>query len=245
MNGGVGFASFVAGYWLKLGLIKNLSGVEKLELRKVLDDAIKGRISGEKSRKNTLYIVYSILSCPQNLIKLEGYRTFLNKLLEEGTLEDLAPAFVALAITQYPFFYDVLSSVGTELKAGKEVTANRSFQKVGQRYGEKRRVRVAVGYVFQSLVDWGLLARAGRGKYHLKSQVSIQNPELFAIITHGFCNASGVDSVTVDQIQEQSAFAFFKFPVWGNQMYRNLSWFEFSVDGAQRVRLTLSKREYE
>ena len=64
---------------------------------------------------------------------------------------------ICLAITNYPFFFDVMTQIGRLLKLQDSFSSNQIARRIVEKWGDTQRVKRSVGHVLQTLKLWDVI----------------------------------------------------------------------------------------
>lgn len=134
-----------------------------------------------------------------NPTKVSEYATELYPSCEQQ--EQLA-LHIAMLCRAYPFFIDVMSLIGSQLRLGSHVNQGTILNRTLRSYGQGENVRQGVRKVLQSLISWGLLNKtATSGLYSPGKQLSL-NFQLSEIMLSGYIEGSKAAAISLAEINK-------------------------------------------
>ena len=92
--------------------------------------------------------------------------------------------FLAVTTAAYPFFGEVVETVGRLIIIQGSCTAGEVHRRMFERHGQSRTISLAGARVFRTLVDWGLLSRAPNKRLQPLAPISLSGDGL-ALLNQG------------------------------------------------------------
>jgi hypothetical protein len=130
---------------------------------------------GARSKTITLLLRLWVVSDPRT----DGLRLDALRLLPTCTPGERLGLHWGLAIAEYPFFADVVSSVGRLLRLQPTVSLAEIVRRTKEKWGDRERVARSARHVLQSIRDWAVLDESGRvGTYKLAPPHAILRGDL-------------------------------------------------------------------
>lgn len=124
-----------------------------------------------------------------------------SQLLGELDTEGRLAAHWCLTIAAYPFFCDVMASVGRMLTLQDTVSLNFVTRRMVENWGARTTLPRAVRRVIRSSVQWGVLDDSGeKGTYSFTRPAILLPRELELLLIEAVLVASGQDSHSFDQL---------------------------------------------
>lgn len=94
------------------------------------------------------------LNVSENIIPLRDKAIDLYKSASD---EEKVILHICLAITNYPFFFDVMAQIGRLLKLQDSFSSNQITRRIVEKWGDTQRVKRSVGHVLQTLKLWDVI----------------------------------------------------------------------------------------
>lgn len=161
--------------WLTLADELRRHHAPLLKRREMLHRVVGERITGEKSRKNTVSVLEGFWRNP--LATSNNVSLVNRERPDRHHREDQLPFIFGLGIGAYPFLGTVAAHVGRLIKLHDEARADQLRQRMADQFGDKRRIKVALQAALQTFCDWGLLSRVDN-KYIATRTIEVDDPEL-------------------------------------------------------------------
>jgi hypothetical protein len=128
-------------------------------LGEALEKYLAKEIKGQNRRKKAINILKKIWSPQRGALRDEA----LEMIPELPAKERLAVYWGMLLLT-YPFFYEVVKTVGNVLKLQSDFASSQIMRKIKAIFGERRPVEVAVSEVIGTLKDWRVIEMVSKPK---------------------------------------------------------------------------------
>ncbi len=120
--------------------------------------------------------------------------------------EEKLTLHLAMLYRSYPFFIDVMSVIGAQMKLGCLINQGIIRNRILRNYGQGDNVKQAVHKVMQSLVSWGILHKTrAQGTYQISEPMQI-HPEICEILLAGFIEGSKANAIAKTEINKIPAF---------------------------------------
>ncbi len=117
-----------------------------------------------------------------------------------------------LAMAVYPFFADVVSSIGRLLRLQPTVSLAEVVRRTKEKWGDRERVARSARHVLQSIRDWSVLAETGSpGVYQVASPQAALRGDLALWMVEAALQGSGISIGSLRQLER--APALFPFTV--------------------------------
>jgi len=94
------------------------------------------------------------LNVPDDIIPLRDKAIDLYK---SASNDDKVGLYICLAITNYPFFFDVMTQIGRLLKLQDSFSSKQVSRRIVEKWGDTQRVKRSVGHVLQTLKLWDVI----------------------------------------------------------------------------------------
>lgn len=121
-----------------------------------------------------------------------------------GRNDQLALQFAGM-VREYPFFFDVVTQVGAQLRLGDTVRQETVRDRLGRGYGESSNVKQGVQKVLQTLISWGLLIKtADVGVYRAASRKKVGLPAS-EILVASLLRAESRQAIPADDVARCAA----------------------------------------
>ena len=112
---------------------------------------------GARSKTITVLLRLWVVSDPRT----DGLRLDALRLLPTCTPGERLALHWGLAMAVYPFFADVVSSIGRLLRLQPTVSLAEVVRRTKEKWGDRERVARSARHVLQSIRDWAVLAETG------------------------------------------------------------------------------------
>lgn len=122
-----------------------------------------------------------------------------------GSADQLALHFAGL-LQAYPFFLDVCTHVGSQLRLGENARQETVRDRLTRSYGESTNVKQGVQKVLQSLVSWGLLTKTNKVGVYTAGQPQRLGPEVSEILLAAYLDACGRQAIPISDAERAPAF---------------------------------------
>lgn len=175
----------------------NSQGVSRDQIREeaILLHSRMG-IGPETSPKRSRPAFRAWLSNPTEISK------YATELYSSCTREEQLALHIAMLFRAYPFFIDVLSLTGSQLRLGNQVNQSTIRNRTLRNYGQGENVRQAVRKVLQSLISWGLLQKTeSSGLYSSGKQLPL-NFEVSEVMLSGYIEGSKAAAIPLMEIDK-------------------------------------------
>jgi hypothetical protein len=94
------------------------------------------------------------LNVPKDIIPLRDKAIDLYK---SASNDEKVVLHICLAITNYPFFFDVMTHIGRLLKLQDSFSSKQVTRRIVEKWGDTQRVKRSVGHVLQTLKLWDVI----------------------------------------------------------------------------------------
>ena len=119
--------------------------------------------------------------------------------------EERLALHVAMLYRSYPFFVDVMSTIGSQIQLGGRVNQGIIRNRILRSYGQGENARQAVQKVIQSLVSWGILHRTKTSGEYSFSEPFLISFEICEVLLSGFIEGSEIDAIAITEINKMPA----------------------------------------
>jgi len=154
----VGFDRPIRLEWLDAVAAKVADGASPPEVRKFLYSVMEGEVPGDtkNSARGKTVTVLSHIWClvPESATELRARAAA--QLSHTDPQERLAIHW-AMMIATYPFFTDIASLVGRLLSLHGSVAIPQIKQRMGEIWGERSTIEIAIPRIVKSMAQWGVL----------------------------------------------------------------------------------------
>ncbi|MGY0703737.1 hypothetical protein [Bacillus subtilis] len=182
------------------------------EMYSLLNVELMNSIKGDKSRKNAITMLMKTWNLVTPII-MDIRDALLNEYPYLSSTEKLITNYCLTCIA-YPFFREQMFYIGKLLKMSNEIQSRFIVNEMKNRYGDRRRVEVAVGAVFSSAKDWLLLTMPKPGVYQAKKiEIEIQNPLLKALMIEVLMMHYEANTVSTDVVNNSAIFYPFDYHI--------------------------------
>lgn len=200
--------------WLDEAAAQIARGAGPKELRAHLEEYLQRQevVQLSPTARSKAITVLSHLWCdvPENAV------IFRDRSLE--ALHDVLPdervvVHWSMALATYPFFADVVASVGTLLSLQGVADVASVRRRVSERWGERTTVSRATGVVIGTIRDWGLVSPAGAGRVGAVAAVEIDSP-LSTLLVEALLKSGRVESLSADDAVSHPSFFPFRLKLY-------------------------------
>jgi hypothetical protein len=182
------------------------------EMYSLLNIELMNSIKGDKSRKNAITMLMKTWKLVNPII-IDMRDALLIEYPYLSSKEKLIANYCLTCIA-YPFFREQMYYIGKLLKMSDDIQSRSIVNEMKNRYGDRRRVEVAVGAVFSSAKDWLLLTMSKPGVYQArKLEIDIQNPLLKALMIEVMMMHYEANTVSTDIVNNSAIFYPFDYHI--------------------------------
>lgn len=172
----IGFDRNLTLRWLDIGASLAESEQDKAALRGKLMEALAAEIPAHFVRyKTCTVLIRTWLSVPPSQLEM---RNQAFDLLKHATADQRLAVHWGMLLLAYPFFRDTVSAIGRAAMSQGVISRGQTKRRIVETWGDRATVRRCLRYVFQSLVDWGILITDDADSYHVAAPLDIQNSRL-------------------------------------------------------------------
>lgn len=141
--------------------------IAELVLRKLSESEIREKLARKLSvyglgtskggalSKTITVLTRLWLNVPDSVVPLRNKALNLYKLCDENEKVIL---HLCLAMSNYPFFFDVLTQIGRLLKLQDNFSSEQITRRIIEKWGDTQRVKRSVDHVLQALKLWNVIA---------------------------------------------------------------------------------------
>jgi len=207
LNERIGFSFIVRKDWLHLAASLALEKADSELCSNRLEAAVGLRLSGVKSKKNTITIINRIWLTPS-----KWYIDFRNRglvLFANANESEKVALHWAMSSLAFTFFYDCVTILGRLSNLQDQLKTAQVLRRVRERWGDKPKTEKSLSAVVASIIDWGLLERIGRsGSFRRCKPLPLDN-NISLFLVEALAIASGGRSWPLrDMLTHPSLFPF-------------------------------------
>lgn len=196
--------------WLDETAARVAAGARPKELRDYLEEYLQRQtdVSLSPTARSKAITVLSHFWCdvPEHVT---GFRNRSLEILHDVLPDERVVVHWSVATATYPFFTDVVSSLGTLLSLQGIAELATVRRRVSERWGERSTVGRATGVVIGTVRDWGLIAAAGKGRTKATGIKDV-DPALSSLLVEALLESGRVESLSLNDAMSHPAFFPFR-----------------------------------
>ena len=154
----IGFDRKIELEWIDYTVKLILNGLSESEIRKKLAKHLSiyglGSATDGAARKTITVLARLWLNVSDDLLPLRDEALDLYKVANDSEKVTL---HICLAMTSYPFFFDVLTQIGRLLKLQGKFSSNQITRRIIEKWGDTQRVKRSVRHVLLTLKLWNVI----------------------------------------------------------------------------------------
>jgi len=154
----IGFDRKIELEWIDYTAELVSKGLPESEIRKKLVRKLSvyglGASKGGALSKTITVLTRLWLNVSEDIIPLRDKAIDLYK---SAINDEKVVLHICLAITNYPFFFDVMTQIGRLLKLQDSFSSNQVTRRIVEKWGDTQRVKRSVDHVLQALKLWGVI----------------------------------------------------------------------------------------
>lgn len=154
-------------------------------------------------RKTITVLIRLWLKVPSDLIPIRNEALKLYKTCNEN---DKAIVHLCLAMSNYPFFFDVMTQAGRLLKLQDSFSLNQITRRIVEKWGDTERVRRSTRHVLQTLKIWDILGSPNKTGYSVGTKIHNYKKQLQDLISQTISMCLGNKEITHDSLSHPSLF---------------------------------------
>lgn len=205
--GEIGFDRRLRHEWLDYTAECVVADIPPEAIRAKLHDLLAPAVaeSGERgARSKTITVLLRMWLVSD--ARTDALRRDALSLFTRSTFEQRLALHWGLAAATYPFFLDVVSSIGRLLRLQPTISLAEVVRRATEKWGDRERVARSARHVLQSIRDWAVLTGTGRtGVYHASAQRPVVQGELAAWILEAVLRGSGAVMAPLRQLEQSPA----------------------------------------
>ena len=210
--------------------------LSKDELQKSLSEYVGQEIEGTNRCAKAVRILKRVWFTPGDI---EDFRRRGLSLLTECKPQERLALYWGMLLVTYPFFRDVVKTIGLQMKLDSIVSAGQVGRQVKLLYGDRRPVSVAIVEVFGMLKNWGLLFSPKRTIYE-KNAVRIENVQVRLWLAEAVVRTSDAEMLPLDYLVASGMTFPFDYSINGGEIGGS-PYFEISRQGLDLVMVGVKK----
>lgn len=239
----IGFDRDLELAWLEATAARVAEGMPPPQVREFLWTLLAGKVAGDAPRsgrgKTATVLLHIWSDVPAETVPLR------NDCLETLTRlsgEQQLLAHWTMAMATYPFFVEVVSTVGRLLALQETVALNQVTRRIAEKWGERSTAVRACRRVVRSIVRWGaLLDTTKHGVYARRTLAVPTEPSDFQLLAEGLLRGLGAEAAALDELSASPALFPFSVPNIGTQAFGS-GRLSYSREGVDREMVVLSSR---
>ena len=154
----IGFDRKIELEWIDYTAELVSNGLPESEIRENLAQKLSvyglGSSKGGALSKTITVLTRLWLNVSEDIIPLRDKALDLYK---SASNDEKVVLHICLAITNYPFFFDVMTQIGRLLKLQDSFSSNQVTRRIVEKWGDTQRVKRSVDHVLQALKLWGVI----------------------------------------------------------------------------------------
>jgi hypothetical protein len=154
----IGFDRKIELEWIDYTAELVSKGLPESEIRENLAQKLSvyglGSSKGGALSKTITVLTRLWLNVSEDIIPLRDKALDLYK---SASNDEKVVLHICLAITNYPFFFDVMTQIGRLLKLQDSFSSNQVTRRIVEKWGDTQRVKRSVDHVLQALKLWGVI----------------------------------------------------------------------------------------
>ena len=154
----IGFDRKIELEWIDYTAELVSNGLPESEIRENLAQKLSvyglGSSKGGALSKTITVLTRLWLNVSKNIIPLRDKAIDLYK---SAINDEKVVLHICLAITNYPFFFDVMTQIGRLLKLQDSFSSSQVARRIVEKWGDTQRVKRSVDHVLQALKLWGVI----------------------------------------------------------------------------------------
>lgn len=154
----IGFDRKIELEWIDYTAELISNGLSETEIRENLAQKLSvyglGSSKGGALSKTITVLTRLWLNVSEDIIPLRDKAIDLYK---SASNDEKVVLHICLAITNYPFFFDVMTQIGRLLKLQDSFSSKQVTRRIVEKWGDTQRVKRSVGHVLQTLKLWEVI----------------------------------------------------------------------------------------
>ena len=154
----IGFDRKIELEWIDYTAELVSNGLPESEIRENLAQKLSvyglGSSKGGALSKTITVLTRLWLNVSEDIIPLRDKAIDLYK---SASNDEKVVLHICLAITNYPFFFDVMTQIGRLLKLQDSFSSSQVARRIVEKWGDTQRVKRSVDHVLQALKLWGVI----------------------------------------------------------------------------------------
>ena len=233
----VGFLQYVTKDWLDATVAFYQTRQNIDEVKASLDTLIKFDVPKNEERRKTIDVLTRIWArIPP---KFDSLRLDALSFYDDLDPNERIILHWGMALLAYPFFRDIVFSIGSLLKIQDDFTSTQLRNKLISNWGHRTTIIRAIDRNIQSLKNWNILIIDGKSLKQ-NSKMIIKNESLCLWFLECIFRAENLDSMLFEKlVSSQTMFPFeLKIPVYKIKQAKN---FEYQIHGMNIEMISLRK----
>jgi len=211
----IGFDRDLELAWLEATAARVAEGMPPPQVREFLWTLLAGKVAGDAPRsgrgKTATVLLHIWSDVPAETVPLR------NDCLETLTRlsgEQQLLAHWTMAMATYPFFVEVVSTVGRLLALQETVALNQVTRRIAEKWGERSTAVRACRRVVRSIVRWGALRDTSKHGVYARRIAPIPVGGVEALLLpEGLLRGLGRDTIALDEVPSSPALFPFQASV--------------------------------
>lgn len=203
----IGFDRKVDREWLDAVLDRVATGADLAAIRAFLHDTLSRQFPGADARRNTVSKLIRIWVLPE--AAHHEQRDAAVAMVAAIRSQDRLWLHWGMTVLTYPLFRDTASAIGRLLKLQGDFTLAQLNRRLIEAWGDRSTLKRAVQRVVRSMVQWGTLLDAGKGRFTAAPKRSTPSTEVQLWLLEALHLAEESDEIEWKQMSSlPTAFPF-------------------------------------
>ena len=207
----IGFDRYIELKWLN-----NIAAMRSLtydhdSIHKHMHEILINNYPKYEARRKTITVLTKIwVRIPNKLEKLQQQALLL---FNEVKPSEFIWIQWGMVLVTYPFFRDIVSTIGRLLLLQTEITSNEIHLRMEKKWGKRTTLIRAINRVLQSMYEWNIICQGKDGNILIPPKKITNNKKLQLWLIEAFLRSESVDSLYLPQIFNSSTLFPFSITI--------------------------------